>query len=118
MRALVAEGDNRARWVLRWLLEDDGFAVDSLADDAGLVSAAEQVDVVVVDIGMLGSGDLTALEELHAAQVHTPVVAFSSTVQPELRVAAEMLGATSYVPTMAEPSQLRHAVELATSPRW
>ena len=28
MRALVAEGDNRARRVLRWLLEDDGFVLN------------------------------------------------------------------------------------------
>ena len=61
---------------------------------------------------------MTALEELHAAQVNTPVVAFSSAGWPELRVAAEMLSATSFVPTMAEPSRLRGAVGLAVFSRW
>jgi DNA-binding NarL/FixJ family response regulator len=98
MRALVAEGDGWTRRTVRWLLEDDGFIVDSVHNDADLITLAARADVVVVDIGMLGSGDVTALEELHAARLDTPVVAFSSAIWPELRVAAEMLGATSFVP--------------------
>jgi len=56
MRALVAEGDGRTRRTVRWLLEDDGFIVDSLRNDEDLIPLAARVDVVVVDIGMLGSG--------------------------------------------------------------
>jgi CheY-like chemotaxis protein len=118
VKALVAEGDSRARRALRWLLEDDGLVVEAVGDDTYLVRLAEQADVVVVDMGMHGSGDLTVLEQLHSAGVRTPVVAYSPTAQPGLRVAAEMLGARAFVATIGEPSALRRAVGLAASPRW
>jgi DNA-binding NarL/FixJ family response regulator len=99
------------------MLEDHGFSVDAIGDDTNLVSLADSVDVVVVDIGMPGSIGMTALEELHAAQVHTPVVAFSTTSQPYLRLAAEMLGVSAFVPTIGDPFQLRCAVQSAASQR-
>ena len=115
VKALVAEGDSRSRRAVRWMLEDDGFIVDAVGDDTNLLALAKSVDVVVVDIGMPGSIGMTALEEQHAAQVHIPVVAFSSTSQPYLRLAAEMLGATAFVPTIAQPLPLRTAVEAVVS---
>ena len=39
-----------------WERRDDGFIVDSLRNDEDLIPLAARVDVVVVDIGMLGSG--------------------------------------------------------------
>lgn len=107
------EDDRRVAQLVRWLLEDAGMTVEEARDDRDVAALASSADVVIVDIAMAGCGGLSALEQMHAEGVTTPVVVFSAYAQPYLRGAAAMLGAVDFVDKATEADRLVDAVRSA-----
>jgi Response regulator containing CheY-like receiver domain and AraC-type DNA-binding domain len=102
MRLLVADDERPARFVLRSLLEELGFASDSIEEIAGgreLVEAAtsRKADCAFVDVRMPGTDGLAAIEEASPLCPNTRWIVVSSHAEFEYARRAIRLGVTEYL---------------------
>lgn len=102
MRLLVADDERPARFVLRSLLEELGFAPETIAEAPGgreLVEAARATlpDCVFVDVRMPGLDGLQAIEAAAPSCPGSKWVVVSSHAEFEYARTAIRLGVTEYL---------------------
>jgi two-component system OmpR family response regulator len=105
MRILVVDDEPRILEFVARGLEAEGFAVDSAADGASALVAAERVayDVVVLDLLLPRVDGLTVLRELRGRQPQLPVVILSARSDLATKLRGFQLGASDY---LAKPFSL------------
>lgn len=111
MTFLVADDERPARFVMRSLLEELGWAADCIAEAASgeeLVASARarEPDCAFVDIRMPGMDGLAAIEEAAPACPGTRWVLVSSYAEFEYARTAIRLGVTEYLLKPVRPEEL------------
>jgi len=99
MRVLVVEDETDLAETLRKVLEDEGFAVDLVADgEEGLYRLTELTyDAVVLDLMLPKRDGWSVIEAARAAGVRTPVLVLTARDPVEDRVRGLNLGADDYL---------------------
>jgi two-component system copper resistance phosphate regulon response regulator CusR len=102
MRVLVVEDEKKVAAFIQSALEQEGYAVDTLADgdDAGAQAAIIAYDCVVLDLMLPGRSGFQVLRDLRAKKPELPVIILSAQASPEERIAGLDAGADDY---MAKP---------------
>ena len=79
IRILIVDDDEQILHLLRTVLEQEGYAVDSVTDGyAALATFDPDVhDLVITDIVMLGKEGIETIMELRALRSDIPVIAIS-----------------------------------------
>jgi DNA-binding response OmpR family regulator len=110
---LVVDDDERARTVVTWQLEADGFAVREASDGAGALAAIGEhcPDLVVLDLSMPGVGGLDVLcrvrqNEAREAGTPLPVIVLSGRSGETDRIVGLDLGADDYLVKPFSPGEL------------
>jgi DNA-binding NarL/FixJ family response regulator len=114
---LLADDDDRFRSTVRALLERDGYRVVAEAADAAStveLAAAEDPDVIVIDLTMEGADGLSTAEELLDGDPSRSVVVSSSLFDPNLELAAGRLGAW-YLEKAEGVEALERAIDAAAA---
>jgi YesN/AraC family two-component response regulator len=111
MRLLIADDERPARFVLRSLLEEQGFAPEAIAEAAGgreLVEAARAMrpDCAFVDVRMPGIDGLEAIEAAAPSCPGSRWVVVSSHAEFEYARTAIRLGVTEYLLKPVRPEEL------------
>ncbi|KAA9158093.1 response regulator transcription factor [Amycolatopsis acidicola] len=98
-RVLVVEDDPQLLAMLRTLLADEGYAVDTAADgQRGLhLGLTREYDVIVLDRGLPAIEGLDLLGRLRGKGVGTPTLVLSALGNPADRVAGLDAGAEDYL---------------------
>jgi two-component system copper resistance phosphate regulon response regulator CusR len=102
MRILVVEDERKVASFIQSGLEQDGYAVDVLADgeEAGVQAGMIDYDCVVLDLMLPGRSGFQVLRDIRAKKADLPVIILSAHAAPEERVAGLNAGADDY---MAKP---------------
>lgn len=108
-RVLVVEDDPHLRDALRWLLEDEGLAVDTADDGQQALDwlAAQRPALMVLDMGLPlvdGDGVAAGLRRAHGSDV--PIVL--TTADGRAQEKARRVGAAAY---LHKPFELEHFVQ-------
>jgi len=110
---LVVDDDERARTVVTWQLEADGFEVKEASDGAGALAAIGKhcPDLVVLDLSMPGVGGLDVLRRLRQnddrkAGTPLPVIVLSGRSGETDRIVGLDLGADDYLVKPFSPGEL------------
>lgn len=100
MRILVVEDQKKIASFIRKALQSEGFAVDVLdtGDEVFARAAAQNFDVLVLDIMLPGQDGLSILRNLRKNHINTPVLLLSARGSAEERVEGLNLGADDYLP--------------------
>jgi two-component system, response regulator YesN len=111
MRLLIADDERPARFVLRSLLEEEGFGAESILEASNgreLVEAAVRAkpDCAFVDVRMPGLDGLAAVEEAAPSCPGTRWVIVSSHAEFEYARGALRLGVTEYLLKPVRPEEL------------
>ena len=95
---LVVEDDDANRRLLRAFLEREGFEVREAADGPGALQAvaAEEVDLVVLDLGLSGIDGLDVLASIRRRD-DVPVLVLTGRIDEQQRVRGLDAGADDYV---------------------
>lgn len=100
-KVLVADDDPSVRRYLRDLLELDGFAVVEAADGVSALAALREhdIDVVLLDVTMPGTGGLTVLAHMRSdpALAGVPALLVTSDLDGRKAINGLELGADDYV---------------------
>ncbi len=99
-RVLIVEDEIKIATVLKEALEEDGCAVDLLADGSSVRSKLEQglYDVVILDIMLPGQDGLSVLRDVRSRGISTPVLVLSARGEVDERVEGLDSGADDYLP--------------------
>jgi two-component system OmpR family response regulator len=99
MRILFIEDDEQLGEVTRRALLSQGWTVDWLRGAAGLVGLLRQAafDVLLLDIGLPGVDGFTAVQQVRAAGIKTPVLMLTARDQVADRVQGLSVGADDYL---------------------
>ena len=102
MRVLIVEDEKKVAAFIQTALEQEGYAVDTLADgeDAGAQAGIIPYDCVVLDLMLPGRSGFQVLRDLRAKKPELPVIILSAQASPEERIAGLNAGADDY---MAKP---------------
>ena len=105
MRVLVVEDDRKVAGFIRTGLEQEGYAVDLLADgrDAGEQARTVDYDAVVLDLMLPGRSGLQVLRDIRSRKAELPVLILTAKDSLDERVAGLDAGADDY---MAKPFAL------------
>ena len=116
-RALVADDDPDVRDLLKVVLEEAGFAVDTAgsANEALERATAQPPDLLVIDVQMPGLSGNTAVFRLRAQGFTGRVVTLSGSVVGDAREAALRAGADAFLLKPVDLEMLLRAAT-ATSP--
>lgn len=100
MRILVVEDEHRIAQAIKQGLEQEAYAVDLCFDgDEGLrAAAAEDYDVILLDVMMPGMDGITVCRNLRQQGVHTPVLLLTAKDQNRDIVSGLDAGADDYLP--------------------
>jgi two-component system, cell cycle response regulator DivK len=116
---LIVEDNEQNLYLMRFLLERNGFVVIDAADGPrGIESArAHQPDLILLDIQLPGMDGYAVASELrkHAALEYTPIMAVTSYAMVGDRERALSSGATDYIEKPINPftfvEQIRRCLE-------
>ena len=100
MHVLVVEDEKKTAAFIRKALEAEGFAVDVIhnGDEVTPLVSTTSFDAIVMDI-MLPKGDgISALRQLRARKITTPVLLLSARGEVDERVEGLNAGADDYLP--------------------
>lgn len=99
-RVLIAEDSPTQAREMRFLLEDEGFAVDEARDgSAALTKIREQIpDIVVTDLIMQPMNGLALVEAVRHEFPYIPIVLVTAFGNERVAASALRAGAASYVP--------------------
>lgn len=114
---VLADDDDRFRFIVRSVLEGDGYAVvaeASTASEALAMARIHNPDVVVIDLVMEGSDGLSTARELIADDPRRPVVVISSLFDGQTERDAARLGAW-YLEKAEGPEALEHLIDDAVA---
>ncbi len=105
MRILIAEDDHILTDGLTRSLRNSGYAVDAVSDGlaADTALAAQEFDLLILDLGLPKISGLEVLRKLRARNSHLPVMILTAADSVEQRVKGLDLGADDY---MAKPFAL------------
>jgi len=105
MRILIAEDDSILADGLTRSLRNNGYAVDAVSDGVAADSAlaAQEFDLLILDIGLPKMSGHDVLSRLRARNSHLPVLILTAADSIEQRVKGLDLGADDY---MAKPFSL------------
>ena len=105
MRILIAEDDSILTDGLTRSLRNSGYAVDSVSDGMAADSAlaAQEFDLLILDLGLPKLSGLEVLRKLRARNSHLPVMILTAADSVDQRVKGLDLGADDY---MAKPFAL------------
>lgn len=97
-RILIVEDDDGIRESTRWLLEDEGYAVEGVGSaEAGLVRFGEQIfDLVLVDLMLPGMDGFDCCRALRQRS-DVPIIILTARTDPFDAVAGLEAGADDYV---------------------
>jgi DNA-binding response OmpR family regulator len=111
-RVLVVDDDPDIRQLVARVLETGGFGVDAAEDalEAVSVLAAEQTDLVVLDVGLPGVDGLSLLERIRRTS-DVPVILLTGRSGEQDRVNGLRSGADDYVLKPFSPDELVARVE-------
>jgi two-component system, NtrC family, response regulator AtoC len=114
-KILVVDDEKLIRWSLTQELSSDGYQVLSAAsgEEALDLLAAEDPDLVILDIRLPGVDGLTVLGMIKADDQSRAVVMLTASERLESAVAAMKLGAYDYLQKPVEPQKLRITVKNA-----
>lgn len=73
--------------------------------------AAEEWDVIVLDIGMPGRDGLEVLKDIHREQPDLPVLVLSMYPEEQVAIRALKVGAAGYMNKETAPKELVHAIK-------
>jgi two-component system, OmpR family, response regulator len=106
MRVLLVEDDKPLAQALVALLSSAGYAVDCVGDgeDACTLAAAEQFDLVILDLNLPRRDGLDVLRHLRAAGTQSAVMILTARGTADERVRGLDLGADDY---LAKPFDIR-----------
>lgn len=124
MRVLLAEDDEEMRSLLAACLEQDGHAVDQVADGTALLDTFEALrtgtataapDLVVTDIQMPGCNGLGAVAQLRQWNRTLPVIIITAFGDARIHQRAGELGVARVLDKPFDLADLLTAVDAATS---
>ncbi|MGD9896428.1 MAG: response regulator transcription factor [Candidatus Methylacidiphilaceae bacterium] len=100
MRILIVEDEAKIAAFIRKSLEEQGFAVDTIArgDDALLALVNHPYDAAVLDIFLPGRDGLSVLRAVRRRGIHLPVLVLSARGEIYERVEGLESGADDYLP--------------------
>jgi two-component system, OmpR family, response regulator len=99
MRILVIEDEHKIANAIRKGLHRESYAVDIVHDgiEGYDLAAAEQFDVIILDIMLPGMDGIEICEKLREQQVHTPILMLTSKSQIDDKVLGFNSGADDYL---------------------
>jgi two-component system, OmpR family, phosphate regulon response regulator OmpR len=105
---LVVDDDRRLRELLTKFLKNEGFKVQAAATatEARIQLAAQQVDVMVLDIMMPGETGVEFTKSLRQGGQQIPILYLTARDSVEDRIAGFDSGGDDYLPKPFEPSEL------------
>jgi DNA-binding response OmpR family regulator len=107
-RILVVEDDAALRSLVAFALEDEGYAVDAVADGAAAERAVarRRPDLIVLDLWLPGPGGREFAARYRSGPgPHAPIFVLSARPLPEVVAAAEAIGAAGF---LRKPFDLEH----------
>ncbi|MDQ7988613.1 MAG: two-component system response regulator OmpR [Candidatus Dactylopiibacterium sp.] len=107
-RILVVDDDNRLRHLLERYLEEQGFAVRTVADAAQMDKALlrEHYDLLVLDLMLPGEDGLSICRRLRAAASPLAILMLTARGDEIDRIVGLELGADDYLPKPFNPREL------------
>ncbi|HET7631766.1 MAG TPA: response regulator transcription factor [Gemmatimonadaceae bacterium] len=99
MRILVVDDDSTMTLLVRKLLEEEGYAVDTAVDgeSARLLALVNDYDAVVLDLMLPDGNSIPMIRELRTKGKDTPVVVLTGTTDKAVTVQALDAGADDYL---------------------
>ncbi len=116
-RVCVLEDDDAVRESLGWMLERNGYSVQSFSspNDFLLSSELDRYDCLIVDAGLPGLSGVELIELLRKRAYSKPAILISSVSQPRLDARLPM-AATEFLSKPIEPAALLSALRKAVGP--
>ena len=114
-RILVVDDENDIRELVREILTEEGYAVETAANatEARAACAAQVPELVLLDIWMPDTDGISLLREWQAQGLAAPVVMMSGHGTVETAVEATRLGAVDYVEKPLSLAKLLRTVQRA-----
>ena len=114
-RILVVDDENDIRELVREILAEEGYAVETAANaaEARAACGAQLPDLVLLDIWMPDTDGISLLREWQAQGLTAPVVMMSGHGTVETAVEATRLGAVDYVEKPLSLAKLLRTVQRA-----
>jgi DNA-binding response OmpR family regulator len=99
VRALVVDDDPTIRVLVKHLLEEDGFAVDTAetGESGRVLAMVNDYDAIVLDLVLPDGNGIPLVQALRRAKRDTPVIVLTGTTGKEATVMALDAGADDYV---------------------
>jgi two-component system cell cycle sensor histidine kinase/response regulator CckA len=112
---LVADDDELVRSGLRLNLERAGYRVTTAAsgEEALILAAREQIDLLLCDLVMTGCDGLAVLREVRARRPDLPVILVTGHGSIGNALEALQAGACDYIQKPTSPEEMAHRVRVA-----
>ena len=107
-KILVVDDDLRLRDLLQRYLTEQGFAVATVSDTAGMdkMLARERFDLIVLDLMMPGEDGLAACRRLRGTRNTIPIIMLTAKGDEVDRILGLEMGADDYLPKPFNPREL------------
>lgn len=107
-RILIIDDDRELAEMLREYLAREGFTVVDAPDAEGAMSAlaAQEPELVILDVMLPGRSGLDLLRDLRAQRPRLPVLMLTARGDPVDRIIGLELGADDYLPKPFDPREL------------
>ncbi len=107
-RILVVDDDLRLRDLLQRYLTEQGFAVHTVSDAAGMDKqlARERVDLLVLDLMLPGEDGLSICRRLRGGKEMLPIIMLTAKGEDVDRIVGLETGADDYLPKPFNPREL------------
>lgn len=112
MRALVIEDDNEMLFLVKSLLEMEGYVVESArtAEEGTTLAFVTDPDVIVLDLGLPDRHGLTVLQRLRREGRTTPVLILTGRQDSDMTIRALDTGADDYMKKPILPDEFRSRI--------
>jgi DNA-binding response OmpR family regulator len=99
VRALIVDDDATLITLVRRLLEEDGYAVDTsaTAEDGRTLAMVNDYDAIVLDLGLPDGNGIQIIQSLRRDGKKTPIVVLTGNKDSEVTVLALDAGADDYL---------------------
>ncbi len=107
-RILVVDDDLRLRDLLQRYLTEQGFAVHTVSDAAGMdkLLARERFDLLVLDLMLPGEDGLSICRRLRGTKDAIPIIMLTAKGEEVDRIVGLEMGADDYLPKPFNPREL------------
>ena len=107
-KILVVDDDLRLRDLLQRYLTEQGFAVHTVSDAAGMdkALARERVDLLVLDLMLPGEDGLSICRRLRGGKNPVPIIMLTAKGEDVDRIVGLEMGADDYLPKPFNPREL------------